>query len=1134
MTDSSLDSIKLSLSTLPKDLEKFLNYGLTLDRAVYLVSNIDTNSDEDITKLSDIIKLLIEKGASFKQVSNFYVEVSYDLYEVLLKNGLKVEILLKAALSMNDSEKRDQLIDLALANKVDFDSIDLPPETLPKDLEKFLNHGLTLNRLVYLASNIDNYIFEDLINICFKEDYLSKLSNIIKFLIEKEASFKHINSFSGEVAYDLYEVLLKNGLKAEILLSEALSMKDSPERDQLVDLALANNVNFDSINLSLETLPKDLEKLINHGLTLNKAVYLVSNIETNTNEYLNIYSESIKFFTDRMFNLKDISYISYDLYENLVKNGFKSEVLFKTVLSMKDSQERDQLIDSILANGLDFNSINLLQETSLIDLEELSSYGLTLDTSVAVASNIKASRDEEVVKLGNILCFLIEKGASFKHVSYFSVEVSYDLYEKLLKNGLEAEILLSKALSMKDSPERDQLIDLAISNNLDFSSISLSINTVIKDFEKFLEHGLTLDVAAYLSSNIYTSSDEDITKLSDIIKFLIEKEASFKSISNFSGKVIDGLYEDLFKNGLEASVILASNKNIPASVFNFLIEESNLEQKYVLEYAMSANSKDLLEIVFDHYNNIVSLEINNVTCSIEILKLLNDKNIKIEIRVENYINFIKSNSFDLSVFIVKNVSKYFDERDIHESIRFNGASELDLKQFFDYYNLMKDFISTKEGKNKLLNDIELKILESGDNLENIEEYKNIEYLNKYGYNSLHLSILAHKYDLAEKLINSEMSVYEQTHNGLTPLQLFSNILINDSNNQEIIRIISETIGEIDIKLDDLGQSLADRLITSSQIEALVIEKSRDSLFYLFKKDSDLFSISHDKEFVNIAISHGNSIWSTGIWSAARLLSKNHPNVKFYLVKDDVLSKGGEGFINQFDAIINPGAGDTYPRKLEVFSKQDFPFNSNIEKHYQKMLEMSDKFQIPYFGICAGAQHFSLYNGGSLTKVTKEDSADSKQINFIKGTLAYFLSLTLDQQHKALSECEFPEVSFSGDRAHSFAAVAEKLGDNIELGAVSGDDVAMSYASNNGISYATQFHPEHYYKDKDDNSIHQRALLDNFIDLAEIYHDYRVNNGFNPIMYYTEIKYRLDECMTAPTCLSGKDVCDDFYYGDITI
>lgn len=225
-------------------------------------------------------------------------------------------------------------------------------------------------------------------------------------------------------------------------------------------------------------------------------------------------------------------------------------------------------------------------------------------------------------------------------------------------------------------------------------------------------------------------------------------------------------------------------------------------------------------------------------------------------------------------------------------------------------------------------------------------------------------------------------------------------------------------------------------------------------------------------------------------------------------------------------------GDTYPTSYAAFTKKDCPFNYDLEKHYQTMLDLSYKFNIPYLGICAGAQHFSLYHGGSLSLLNKEsiNYDASRTINFIKGTLPYFLSLTKLQQSQVLQDCELPEVSFSGHRAHSFAAIIGKLGEDMQLGAIAGDDVAMSYAHSNGIRYATQFHPEHYYKYQDDNSINQRAWLDNFVELAEMYHAHRINNAIHPIEYISTIKDRLETCMVNPTCLAGEYSYESLFDG----
>ena len=80
---------------------------------------------------------------------------------------------------------------------------------------------------------------------------------------------------------------------------------------------------------------------------------------------------------------------------------------------------------------------------------------------------------------------------------------------------------------------------------------------------------------------------------------------------------------------------------------------------------------------------------------------------------------------------------------------------------------------------------------------------------------------------------------------------------------------------------------------------------------------------------------------------------------------------------------------------------------------------------------------------------------------------------------------------------------------------------MSFAHKNGLSYATQFHPEHYYhKTNDSTTNHQKVWLDNFIDLANLHHDFRMGIREHPEVFFEQINERLEQCMETPTCLMG--------------
>jgi hypothetical protein len=121
----------------------------------------------------------------------------------------------------------------------------------------------------------------------------------------------------------------------------------------------------------------------------------------------------------------------------------------------------------------------------------------------------------------------------------------------------------------------------------------------------------------------------------------------------------------------------------------------------------------------------------------------------------------------------------------------------------------------------------------------------------------------------------------------------------------------------------------------------------------------------------------------------------------------------------------------------------------------------------------------------------------------------------------LNNCEFPEIAFKGDTAHHYAAVADKLGQGLQLGAVSEEGIAMSYAHENGLRYATQFHPEHYYHlpfDKHGGVNYQKVWLENFIYLTKLHHNHTMQESVHPEIIFNYVSNRLDKCVKTPTCL----------------
>jgi gamma-glutamyl-gamma-aminobutyrate hydrolase PuuD len=317
------------------------------------------------------------------------------------------------------------------------------------------------------------------------------------------------------------------------------------------------------------------------------------------------------------------------------------------------------------------------------------------------------------------------------------------------------------------------------------------------------------------------------------------------------------------------------------------------------------------------------------------------------------------------------------------------------------------------------------------------------------------------------MINHGFDLYAKTYNNATIFHLDQASEDSNGDSQaytKLLYTIATRLNDVDIDLGD-GNKVVDILISNSEFTNKAVALTNDELFYFFKEDADLFKLSKNPDKTYVAISHGDGFWSTGAWSLARNLVKTHPDTTFYLVKDEMLTKGGDEFLKQFDAIISPGAGDSFPSDMPEFTKQDTPMIMDLERHYQNMLDKSYQLDIPYLGICAGAQHFSMYHGGSIKPVRDYAGEKKHQITFIKGTLAHFMSLTKDQQLDLLETCSIPDVTVHGDTAHHYAAVNDKLGLGLELGAVSEENYPLHYHKTNAIYIQLSFNPNINKKNK---------------------------------------------------------------------
>jgi gamma-glutamyl-gamma-aminobutyrate hydrolase PuuD len=327
--------------------------------------------------------------------------------------------------------------------------------------------------------------------------------------------------------------------------------------------------------------------------------------------------------------------------------------------------------------------------------------------------------------------------------------------------------------------------------------------------------------------------------------------------------------------------------------------------------------------------------------------------------------------------------------------------------------------------------------------------------------------------------------------------------------KEILDYVFKNIDNLDFIIDpNKKESLLDSLLSNLREKSLttqVLERTNDPLFSYLKPEANLFDLSTDK--VNIAISHADSMWSTGIWQFARQVMCAHPNIEFRLVENDKIEKGGEEFVKQFDAWINPGGGDSYPEHGKEFDSSEWKKDQGTEIIYQNVLGLAEQFAIPVFGMCAGAQNLVLHNDGYLQSV-KGYQGGLHYMHFQPTTRAYFLTLSEDEQDNAMQPHDATVVKYRGDTAHRFAGVAGKLGENIELGATSEQGVPMAYCSLVEAKCATQFHPEHEYYNPNSYGHH---WLESFLKIASIKHLHKKEVCPSPTEVLEYLHSRSSDC-----------------------
>lgn len=254
----------------------------------------------------------------------------------------------------------------------------------------------------------------------------------------------------------------------------------------------------------------------------------------------------------------------------------------------------------------------------------------------------------------------------------------------------------------------------------------------------------------------------------------------------------------------------------------------------------------------------------------------------------------------------------------------------------------------------------------------------------------------------------------------------------------------------------------------------------------------------------VGFNNMNGYWSSNLLKSVEDIAENVISVplKYSLTSN-------EKYLSIFDAFINPGASDSF----NEYGETDISYleTNELEEHelsYHNVVAFAKHHHRPYLGICNGAQHLILNEGGSVSFVEEE----SDEIILQPGSIVHFFAMSLEEQSIALQYHMFPEIQFYISIAHNYAGVNDKLG-NVELGGISLTGVVEAVASN-FYQFGFQFHPEDRYKFDTRNF----NLLDNVFRIfsaakttdmvcMDSYMSRELYNSTSDIQYYSSDSYR---------------------------
>ena len=226
------------------------------------------------------LKKTLDYLASNNQSVKYKHDLSVDMAEFLLKHKvIDAEQILVRSFIYNDTN-HNQMVDLALKHKVDFNKIDnLSRQISALELERFLDNGLDLTKaaewIFHCSINKYDAVSEKHIP---DEDKIKLQGDLIKFILDKGANIGDSDiHISIENLYNHYDLLLNHPSNP---LTQELAFKKALTNCWIMDNATGKFVLETQYNHQKAELIERLYEDANHSLDISEIESIDASVAT--------------------------------------------------------------------------------------------------------------------------------------------------------------------------------------------------------------------------------------------------------------------------------------------------------------------------------------------------------------------------------------------------------------------------------------------------------------------------------------------------------------------------------------------------------------------------------------------------------------------------------------------------------------------------------------------------------------------------------------------------------------------------------------------------------------------------------------------------------------------------------------